>query len=312
MNEYLNLARLGKNHWWRYLLAVLVIFFFWQIVGAIPSVLLFFWVEFDGDPATFLTPDAAFEGVPVTVTFIALMLASWTFLAGIFIAVRFIHGRRFSTLITPAASLNWKRLFQGFGLWFALVALMGVVEALLYPGRYVWTLDLRAYLPFVFLALVMVPIQTSAEELFFRAYLLQGFGLRIRNIWLLTFLSGFLFMLPHLLNPEAKLDYWLMGLNYFSIGAMMAYVTLRDGRLELALGVHAANNLFTSLFANAVVTVLPTPSMFTAMELDVEYSTVALLIGVFLFILAFWRSFRGEKISPPPEPLPAVETRDGA
>lgn len=300
MNEYLNLARLGKNHWWRYLLAVLAILFAWQIIGSVPAFFLVLWVSLDGNPATLVNPDATFEGVPLIISFAVFMLASWAFLAGIFIAVRFIHGRRFLTLITPAASLNWKRFFQGFGLWFGLIALAALVEAVLYPGRYAWTLDLRAYLPFVFLALVMVPIQTSAEELFFRGYLLQGFGLRIRNIWILTFLSGFLFMLPHLLNPEAKLDYWLMGLNYFSIGAMMAYITLRDGRLELALGVHAANNLFTSLFANAVVTVLPTPSMFTVMELDVEYSTASLLVAILIFILLLLRSFRRR------EPLPAA------
>ncbi len=312
VNTYLDLAHLGKNQWWRYLLAVLVILFSWQIVGVIPTVLLLFWVEFDGDPSTFLTPNAAFENVPAIVTFAALMLASWTFLLGIFLAVRFIHGRRFLTLITPAASLDWKRLWQGFGLWFVLVTLIGVVEALLYPGRYVWTLDLRTFLPFLFLALVMIPIQASAEELFFRAYLLQGFGLRIRNIWILTFLSGFLFMLPHLLNPEAKLNYWMMGLNYFAMGAMLAYITLRDGRLELALGVHAANNLFTALFANTVITVMPTPSMFTVMELDVEYSTLALLAGILLFVLAFWRSFRAEQIVPPTETLLVEETQDGS
>jgi membrane protease YdiL (CAAX protease family) len=311
MNDYLNLARLGKNHWWRYLLAVLAILFAWQIVGSLPAVLLVFWVSLDGNPATAVTPDAAFDGVPLSISFVAFMLASWAFLAGIFIAVRFIHGRRFLTLVTPASAPDWKRFFQGFGVWFGLVAAAAVVEAVLYPGRYVWTLDLRAYLPFVFLALIMVPIQTSAEELFFRGYLLQGFGLRIRNIWVLTFLSGFLFMLPHLLNPEAKLGYWLMGLNYFSIGALMAYVTLRDGRLELALGIHAANNLFTALFANAVVTVMPTPSMFTILELDVEYSTAALLAAILAFVLAFLRSFRARKIPAMAETSALETSRDG-
>lgn len=311
MNEYLDLAWLGKNNWWRYILAILTILFAWQVVGSLPTVLLVFWVSLDGNPATTVNPDATFDGVPLTVSFVAFMLASWAFLAGIFVAVRFIHRRRFLTLVTPSRSLDWQRFLQGFGIWFGLVSLIAVVEAILYPGRYVWTLDLRAYLPFAFLALLLIPIQTSAEELFFRGYLLQGFGLRIRNIWVLTFLSGFLFMLPHLLNPEAKLDYWLMGLNYFSIGAMMAYVTLRDGRLELALGIHAANNLFTALFANAVVTVLPTPSMFTILELDVEYSTAALLAAILTFVLLFLRSFRRRE-SAIPEVEPVIEAaRDG-
>jgi membrane protease YdiL (CAAX protease family) len=287
MNEYLNLARLGKNEWWRFFLAILTILFAWQLVGAGPTILLILWVMLDGNPATSMTSEGAFPGVNVNISFTAMMLASWAFLAGIFLAVRFIHQRRLLTLVTPARSLDWKRLLQGFTAWFLLAALTGAGEALLYPGRYVLTLDLPRFLPFVFLALILLPLQTSAEELFFRGYLLQGFGLRIRNILILSIISGIIFMLPHLLNPEAKLNYLLMSLYYFSIGAGMAYVTLRDGRLELALGMHAANNLFTGLFANAVVTVMPTPSLFTVMELDVVYSTAASLIMILIFVLIF-------------------------
>jgi membrane protease YdiL (CAAX protease family) len=161
------------------------------------------------------------------------------------------------------------------------------VEALLYPGRYVLTLDLHRTIPFVFLALVLVPIQTSAEELFFRGYILQGVGLRLRNIWILSAISGFVFMVPHFLNPEASVNYGLMGFYYFFIGAVMAYISLRDGRLELALGLHAANNLFAALIANYTVTVMPTPSLFTVNTLDAVYSVPAAAIGLIAFVLIF-------------------------
>ncbi len=74
----------------------------------------------------------------------------------------------------------------------------------------------------------------------------------------------------------------------------MAFITLRDGRLELALGLHAANNLFTGLFANTVVTVLPTPSMFTVMDLDVVYSVTASIVMNLIFILIFIVPIRGK------------------
>jgi hypothetical protein len=63
--------------------------------------------------------------------------------------------------------------------------------------------------------------------------------------------------------------------------------------LELALGMHAANNLFTGLFANAVITVMPTPSIFTVMELDAVYSTISSLAALLLFILIF--TYSGKK-----------------
>ncbi|MFA5873313.1 MAG: type II CAAX endopeptidase family protein [Anaerolineales bacterium] len=292
MNAYLNLARQGKTGWRRFVLAVALILFLWQILGALPSVFLLIWVLADGNPQTGASPAGQFVGVEPILSFGVPMLASVLFLIGIFLAVRFIHQRPFRTLITPARAIAWGRFFQGFAVWFVLSGLVSLAEALLYPGRYVWTLDLRRYIPFAFLALVLIPIQTSAEELFFRGYILQGVGLRLRNIWILSAISGFLFMVPHFLNPEARVNYGLMGFYYFFIGGVMAYITLRDGRVELALGLHAANNLFSALFANYTVTVMPSPSLFTVNTLDAVYSVSAAVIGLIVFVLIFVGPFR--------------------
>lgn len=304
MLTYLRLADLGKNEWWRYLLSLLVIFFGWQILGSIPAVLLMVWIMLENDSAITLPSAGGFEGLSPIVLFIVFMLASWAFLAAIWFAVHVIHERPFLTLITPARRLNWRRVLQGAGLWFGLVALVALVEALLYPGRYAFTFDAGQFFLFLPLALLLIPIQTSAEELFFRAYLLQGFGRRVRNIWVLTFLSGFIFMLPHLLNPEVQVNFWLMAWNYFAIGALLAYVTLRDGTLELALGIHAANNLFAGIFANYTITVLPTPSLFTVQELDAVYSTISLMLAIAVFLVLMRPSWpKPEGVSGQSEPV---------
>ncbi len=287
MNSYLDLARQGKNEWWRFVLAIVLILAFWQGLGALPSVALLARVLTDGSPQTGFTSTGQFFGVGPLLGFIVIMLASILFVVGIFLAMRFIHHRPLRTLVTPAPTFAVGRFFQGFIVWLVLLGLMSIVEAALYPGRYVLNSDLRGYFPFVILALILIPIQTSSEELFFRGYILQGFGLRLRNIWTLSAISGFLFMLPHFLNPEARVNYVLLGLYYFLIGAVMAYISLRDGRLELALGLHAANNLFTALFANYSVTVLPSPSLFTVETLDAVYSVSAAVIGLLLFLVVF-------------------------
>jgi membrane protease YdiL (CAAX protease family) len=287
MKAYLDLALQGKNNWWRFVLAVLLILFLWQVLGAMPSAFLIVWVLADRNPQTGITVGGQFIGVDSILSFVVPMLASIFFLLGIFLAIRFIHQRPFRTLITSARKISWGRILQGFSAWFVLSGLMSLAEALLFPGRYVLTLDLREYIPFFFLALILVPIQTSAEELFFRAYILQGAGLRLKNIWILSAISGFLFMLPHLLNPEAHLNYLIMGFFYFFIGAVLAYVTLRDGRLELALGLHAANNLFSALIANYTVSVMPTPSLFTISTLDPVYSVFAAVISLIAFVMVF-------------------------
>lgn len=294
MHAYLDLAHLGKNQWWRYLLAVLLMLFFWQLLGAIPFALLLGWYLLDGDPSTDLGAYGPVGG-DETAVFVVSMLASVFFLVGIFLAVRYIHGRPLRTLVTPAASIDWRRAGQGFLVWFVIVALLSLAEALLYPGRYAWSLDLRRFVPFVFLALVLVPLQTSAEELFFRGYLLQWVGLRLRNIWLLSLVSGLLFGSMHIMNPEFQFNPLLLSFYYFLMGAVPAYVTLRDGRLELALGFHAANNLFAALFANYEITVMPSPSLFTIQTQDVVFAVLATSVGLLAFVLILVGPRRGQK-----------------
>ena len=61
---------------------------------------------------------------------------------------------------------------------------------------------MQRWLPFVLAALLLTPLQCAAEELVFRGYVLQGLGRLLRNPLVLVVLSGLLFAIPHLLNPE--------------------------------------------------------------------------------------------------------------
>ncbi|HVM72829.1 MAG TPA: type II CAAX endopeptidase family protein [Anaerolineales bacterium] len=291
MQKYLELAKQGKNQIWRCILAVVVMLCAWQVIGAIPSAILLVWMDINGQLQTY-NPGSALPGMDTSIGFVALMLASVCFLGGIYLSMRFIHHRPLRTLITPARRIDWKRLFQGFATWLALITLMSVIEAVLHPGRYAWTFDMGRFIPYLFLALIFIPIQTSTEELFFRGYVLQETGLRVKNIWVLSTISGLLFGIPHMLNPEATVNYPLLGLYYFAFGFCLAFITLKDGKLELALGAHAANNLFSVLIANYTITALPSPSLFTIKVLDAFYSVPAALVGMAIFIALFigpWR-----------------------
>ena len=48
MQNYLELARQGKNGAWRSVLAVLLMLFAWQVLGAMPSAILVVWMALHG------------------------------------------------------------------------------------------------------------------------------------------------------------------------------------------------------------------------------------------------------------------------
>ena len=291
MSNYLEVANQGRNDWWRYLLSFPAILGIWFIIGSIPVVMLMTYVSMDADPATSFS-GTGFEGIPVIVEFLVTMSSFIPFLAATFLAVRFIHNRPLKTLVTSESYIRWGRILAGGGAWMLIAALLAAVEALLYPGRYVFTFQPVLWLIFAVFALFLIPLQTSAEEFFFRGYLLQWMGLRLKNIWLLSLLNGFLFFLPHSVNPEMAANGLLIGLGYFAMGFFLALITLQDHGMELALGMHAANNLFAALFANYVVSSLPSPSIFTVQTLDPVYGLLSLIVGMIVFYMIFFYFIR--------------------
>jgi membrane protease YdiL (CAAX protease family) len=84
-------------------------------------------------------------------------------------------------------------------------------------------------------------------------------------------------------------DFWLTMSFYFVFGAFAAWVTLKDNGLELALGMHAANNIYASIFANYSKGALQTQAFFTTNELDALYNLIATLLSMLVFYTIFFR-----------------------
>lgn len=292
--RFLDQVRLGQTEWYRYFFGIILILFFWFVLGSLFVVVPLVWVMIDGNPETAVNVETGLiTGVDAMINYVALNLSFGMLIVGLLLTVRFVHGRPFRSLVTPAKRLNWRRLWQGFGLWLLLVTLASVVEYLLNPDIYTVVFDARRFFPFAVVVLLLTPMQTTAEELLFRGYLLQATGHLGRNFWILALVNGFLFMVPHLGNPELAASAILLPLFYFSIGAFFAFITLRDNSAELAIGAHAANNLYSALFANYTNSALQTESIFLVTELDAVYALASFWAMAILFYLVLLR--RGEK-----------------
>lgn len=183
-------------------------------------------------------------------------------LAMLFLWVKYVHQQRITTLTTSRKKVDWKRVFFSFGLWTMLtIGLLGA-DYIMSPENYEWNFELVPFLTLVAIAVVLVPIQTSFEEYFFRGYLMQGLGIVFKKKWIPLFLTSTLFGLLHMGNPEvAKLGNLSM-IYYIGTGFFLGILTLMDEGLELALGFHAANNLITALLVTADWTAFQTHSVF--------------------------------------------------
>jgi len=135
---------------------------------------------------------------------------------------------------------GWRReLGLGIAAGFGLVA--AVVLVLVVTGRVHLELapDPAASLGALPRILLVLLFAAAVEELLFRGYPLQALGEGTRP-WLAAVLSGGLFALVHLDNPDAT---GVAGVNIFVIGLLLAVGYLQTRRLWLPIGLHLSFNL---------------------------------------------------------------------
>ncbi len=262
---YLSLVERGRNSVWRTLAGIVVITAVWLVLGIALYVLL-----------------AGYARASPIGPFVLANLGIVVMLIGLALVMKVLHRRPLLTLITPA-SFDWKRAWQGFAVFVILAAIGFVIEVLIYPERYTLTGTLEGTAIFAVAAIVLTPLQAATEELVFRGYLMQSLRSFTRSPLLIIVISSVLFMIPHLWNPEVVQGGALIISQYVLIAVFFAVVTLRDGRLELAIGAHAANNIFLSIIANYPDSALQTQALYTADRLDPVYSLFSVVVGSMLF-----------------------------
>ena len=290
--SYLDWGAVGRSGNLRYLVGTVLILLIWfggqAIVQAALSPILGMRLEPDG---SFTAPSAAANLAFNLVSFLPFFVATP-------LIVRYLHKRPALTVVTPFLNLNWGLIAKGVGLWFLAAAITAVPATLMRSGDLRFQFDAGAFLVLLVIVAAFLIWQTTAEELFFRGYLLQWFGKgRWRNPVFLGILSGLLFTVPHLANPEVRgaagTDFLLGFLAYFSGGFVWGFVSVRSGTIELAIGAHFVNNLVNVLFITVETSALGPTALFIDTAPSVTEAGVTGVLSAVLFALFTWR-IRGD------------------
>ncbi|GAA4970063.1 CPBP family glutamic-type intramembrane protease [Algibacter aquimarinus] len=136
-------------------------------------------------------------------------------------------------------------------------------------------------------------------------------------------ITSIIFGILHIANPEVdKLGYVIM-VYYIGTGLFLGILTLMDEGMELALGFHAANNLFTALLVTADWTAFQTHSILKdmsnpeTMALGEIFVPVFVIFPILLLILAKkykWTNWKdklfGEVVELPKEDYKILENTD--
>ena len=272
----------------------------WLVLGSLATaILMAILAALQGvDPAQMIDIAVNPAALGYAASFLVLNVSFLFLFGGLFLATVAIHERPFRTLVTAMPGVNWKRMIFGGLVCLGLAAASSLVEVLIWPETFTFQPDFRAFVPFACLVLLLTPIQAASEELLFRGYLVQGTSLISRNRVFLALLSGVLFMLPHMFNPEMAANFAVMAFSYFLFGAFLAWISLVDGTLELAIGAHVANNLFATLVVTFPESAIPSPALFFTTHFDPVFSLLIQVIACLAFYgLVFYRKKRQRSLA---------------
>jgi len=274
---------------WRWIVGTIVVLVSWLVGGTILGLLL---LPYTGvNPQALLTGGDVLSQMPAWGYLFFALITFLPFFVGTLVAYRFILGVKLRYLFSSLDRFRWWRVGLGFWVWLLLIGSPVVVGIVANPGAYRFDLDWPTFLPFVIVGILLFPLQTTAEELFFRGWIIQWAARGWSNIWWLSTLSGALFAFPHLLNPEASGDIAGAFFGYFTVGFALAWVTVRDRSLEIAIGAHMSNNLFAALVVGYEGGALPAEALFVTEPIDWGASNLlgALVVPVFILLTRFGR-----------------------
>ena len=239
-------------------------------------------------------------------TTLVLMLLPFVFVAAlVLILIRYMHNISIRAFITSRAKIDWKRIGFSFVGIVLLNFLFFVFSYYSNPSHFQWNFDPQAFAILFLIAIVLVPLQTSAEELFFRGYLMQGLGQVFKHRIFPLLITSLLFGFMHFGNPEIDKLGPLLMVSYVSMGFFFGIITLMDEGLELALGYHAGNNLLISLLVTADWTAFQTNSLFLDVSTPDVYMLAFMQLPMLLILLALfswkygWNNWRQRLISSP-------------
>lgn len=262
-----------QNKFWKYLVGSLIIFSA-SVVGQFPLLIAIVVKTLSTGKAMPTSNDELLGFLDLNLTLFLLLLSFAVALLGIILVVRGLHRQKLKEIITSRSAIDIKRVLFAFFIWFVFSCLTTIISYFADPESYVLQFDAGKFIPLLLIAVLMVPIQTSVEELCFRGYLMQGFGGLARNRWFPLVITSVIFGVMHIANPEVEKMGYLIMVYYIGTGFFLGIMTLMDEGMELALGFHAANNLSGVLLVTADWTAFKTYSVFK----DVSEPSVGLEI----------------------------------
>lgn len=309
--KFIQEAYKGENEWWAYFITIFLMFLGWQLIGIIPLVLTAYL--YASDTNEFISAVANnFMSLGIDSN-LYLLLVIFTFFAGLvslFFGVKFIHKRKVLTVITTRQKIDWGRVFFASSIWFGIGLITFFIGYFLEPQNYIFNFKPLPFFILVIISFLLLPIQTSMEEVLFRGYLMQGFGTWFKSAFGGLIVTSIIFGLLHGANPEVEKLGMVIMVYYIGTGLLLGIFTIMDEGIELSLGFHAANNILAAVLVTSNWAAFQTEALFIDIAeptIDFEFFLPFILfypLVIFVFSKKYgWKNWKGKMFGKVMKPI---------
>lgn len=275
-------SALGQNQWWRYGATGLVT----AVTFAAGHIPLFVVVTAyaqiggfsDADLDRLLANGGLGEiGVDANLALAVMLVPFAAALIALLLCVRFIHARKILSVLTSRPRFDLARVGIAALIWFAVAG--GLMLWAIPAERITYQFTLSGFWPLLCVALLLLPLQVAAEEVLFRGYLMQGIARFFAlPIWPLL-ITTLAFAALHLSNPEFQTGFAKVAPIYLLLSLFFGLLAVLDNGLELPIGAHLGNNLFTALILSTSDGAMNTPSLYQTHVSDIVSNLWTLLLA---------------------------------
>ena len=278
-----------RNKWYWYLFVLFLCFVAANTIGSIPLyiIMVVSFAKNGMDISALSNMQFSFSGVDKNIVLFAMLFAFAVILISAALFIKLFHGRTWKEVINGTKRVRWSRFFFGFLIYGILTLILFAISYFIEPENMELQFEPAKFFILLVIAVIFIPLQSTAEEFAFRGYLAQGVASWTKSRWWALIIPSVLFGLMHSANPEVfEYGFWIMMPQYIFMGFMLGIMSVLDDGIELAMGVHSVNNLMSSVLVTFKGSALPTYALFELKEMDpAEDILPTIVMGVILLAI---------------------------
>jgi membrane protease YdiL (CAAX protease family) len=287
--NFLDNAVQGKNSWVRYFLTIVI-----SLIGgtfaSLLFIVLFMIIYFLSSGISGLEVQTNILNYNPLLILVLVGISYGIYSLLFYLCIRFIHKKKFLSLINTGKNIKWNRILKGAGLWAGIMVIFTLMSLIFQDSNLSLNFNPGSFMLLLILSLLVCPFQASFEEIFFRGYLMQAIGLITKKPVVPLILTSLIFGVIHFFNGTNLTMSITIVVSATILGLMLGIIVLGENGLETAMGAHIANNMYVALVFNTSDSGLGgLPSLITTETTDpLSGIPWLILMASVMIIILFW------------------------